>query len=81
MTDVLENYGICSQTEVSELVQDDFSFLEALGLKPFHVKKLKLWSEVVDQGHETEIQRTQGVIIRVVTIALFSLLWTVTVGT
>ena len=47
VADVLEKYGIGSETEVSELDQHDFSVLEALGLKPFQLQKLKRWSEVV----------------------------------
>ena len=46
-TDILENYGIDSESDVSLLDQDDFSDLVSLGLKPFQVKKLDHWCEVV----------------------------------
>ena len=58
MTDVLENYGICSQTEVSELEQDDIS---VLGLKPFHVKKLKRLSETVGACAEEMLPSSSSV--------------------
>lgn len=43
--DVLEKYGIGSETEVSVLEQDDFRALEARGVKPLQLKQLKRWCE------------------------------------
>jgi len=44
VADILEKYGIASAIDVSELKQDDFDALEALGLKPFVLMKIKRWS-------------------------------------
>ena len=46
-TDILENYGIDSETDVSVLGQDDFSKLVSRGLKPLHAKKLDRWCDTV----------------------------------
>ena len=55
---MLENYGICSETDVSELNEDDFSKLESLGLKPLEVKKLIRWCEyeVVEKKKKKALQ-------------------------
>ena len=50
--DILENYGIDSETDVSLLDQDDFRNLTSRGLKPFHVKKLDHWCETVSKRTE-----------------------------
>ena len=42
--DILEKYGVPSTIDVSELKQDDFIALEALGLKSFVSMKIKRWS-------------------------------------
>ena len=42
-TDILENYGIDSETDLLVLDQDDFSKLASRGLKPLYAKKLELW--------------------------------------
>ena len=44
---ILQQYGIGSVTEVSELEPDVFSELQTRGIKTFHLMKLKRWSEVV----------------------------------
>ena len=44
VADILEKYGVASAIDVSELKQDDFIALEALGLKPFVLMKIKRWS-------------------------------------
>ncbi len=44
VADILEKYGIASVIDVSEMKQDDFDALEALGLKPFVLMKIKRWS-------------------------------------
>jgi hypothetical protein len=38
VVDILENYGIDSETDLSVIDQDDFSKLVSRGLKPLHVK-------------------------------------------
>jgi hypothetical protein len=43
--DILDKYGIGSSTDVSELKDHDFIELEALGLKPFQLNKVKRWCE------------------------------------
>ncbi len=45
--EILENYGIDSETDLSVLDQDDFSKLASRGLKPLHVKKLECWCDDV----------------------------------
>ena len=45
VTDILDKYGIGSATDVSELKDHDFIQLEALGLKPFQLNKVKRWCE------------------------------------
>ena len=45
--DILENYGIDSETDLSVLDQDDFSKLASRGLKPLYVKKLECWCDDV----------------------------------
>ena len=52
VADILEKYGVASDIDVSELKQDDFSELEALGLKPFLLMKIKRWST---SGDATEV--------------------------
>ena len=52
VTDILENYGIDSETDVSLFDQDDFIEMVSLGLKPFHVKKLEDWCESVSTRAE-----------------------------
>ncbi len=42
--EILENYGIDSETDLSVLDQDDFSKLSSRGLKPLQVKKLERWT-------------------------------------
>ena len=44
VADILEKYGIASVIDVSEMKQDDFDALQALGLKPFVLMKIKRWS-------------------------------------
>ena len=44
VADILEKYGIASVIDVSEMKQDDFDSLHALGLKPFVLMKIKRWS-------------------------------------
>jgi hypothetical protein len=53
--DILEKYGIGSATEVSDLEKDDFSELEARGLKPLQLKKLKRWCEAGRSACATEM--------------------------
>ena len=43
--EILENYGIDSETDLPVLDQDDFSKLASRGLKPLYVKKLECWLE------------------------------------
>ena len=43
--DILEDYGIDSETDLPVLDQDDFRKLACRGLKPLNVKKLELWLE------------------------------------
>jgi hypothetical protein len=45
--EILENYGIDSETDLSVLDQDDFSKLASRGLKPLYVKKLECWCDDV----------------------------------
>ncbi len=45
--DILENYGIDSETDVSVLDQDDFSKLSSRGIKTLDVKKLEYRCDVV----------------------------------
>jgi hypothetical protein len=48
VADILDkygSYGIGSVTDVSELKEHDFIQLEARGLKPFQLKKVKRWCE------------------------------------
>jgi hypothetical protein len=46
-TDILENYGIDSENDVSVIDEDDFSKLSCGGLKPLRVKKLECWCDTV----------------------------------
>ena len=46
-SDILENYGIDSETDLSVLDQDEFSKLASRGMKPLHVKKLERWCDDV----------------------------------
>jgi len=41
--EILENYGIDSETDVSLLDQDDLRNLTSQGLKPMQLKKLEHW--------------------------------------
>ena len=40
---ILDNYGIGSATDVSELEKSDFIELEIRGMNPFQLKKLRRW--------------------------------------
>ena len=51
-TDIFENYGIDSETDLSLLDQDDFSKLDSRGMKPLHVKKLESWCDDVRERVE-----------------------------
>ena len=58
MTDILENYGIDSESDVSLIDQDDFSEMVSLAFKPFHVivvcfidTQKSVWSNLI--GHTT----------------------------
>ncbi len=51
-SDIFENYGIDSETDLFVLNQDDFSKLPSRGLKPLHVKKLDLWCDTVRERVE-----------------------------
>ena len=50
--EILENYGIDSETDLLVLDQDDFSKLSSRGLKPLHAKKLEHWCESVRERAE-----------------------------
>jgi hypothetical protein len=50
--DILENYGIESETDLSVLDQDDFNKLTSRGLKPLHVKKLQHCCDAVRERAE-----------------------------
>ena len=50
--EILENYGIDSETDLLVLDQDDFSKLVSRGLKPFHGKKLEHWCGAVRERVE-----------------------------
>ena len=52
VAEILENYGIDSETDLLVLDQDDFSKLASRGLKPLHVKKLERWCEAVRERAE-----------------------------
>jgi len=58
VVNILEDYGIGSESDVSELNQDDFSKLESLGLKPLEVKKLSRWCEyeIVEKKKKKALQ-------------------------
>ena len=56
--EILENYGIDSETNLSVLNQDDFSKLASRGLKPLHVKKLERWCEAVCERAENMLPNT-----------------------
>ena len=45
--EILENYGIDSETDLLVIDQDDFSKFASRGLKPLHAKKLDRWCEAV----------------------------------
>ena len=45
--EILENYGIDSETDVSVIGQDDLSKLVSRGLKVLDVKKLQHWCDTV----------------------------------
>jgi hypothetical protein len=46
--DILENYGINSETDVSVFDRDDFCKLTSRVFKPLETKKLDHWCEEVD---------------------------------
>ena len=50
--EILENYGIDSETDLPVLDQNDFSKLASRGLKPLYVKKLERWCDVVRERAE-----------------------------
>jgi hypothetical protein len=50
--EILENYGIDSETDLLVLDQDDFIKLASRGLKPLHAKKLERWCEAVRERAE-----------------------------
>ena len=58
---ILENYGIGSTTDVSQLEKGDFSELETLGLKPFQLMRLLRWCE---EGGVTEMLPSSSTVPR-----------------
>ena len=56
--DILEKYGIASETELSEIEQDYFSKLEFQGLNPLHSKKVKMCCEAVGARPEEMLHTT-----------------------
>ena len=50
--EILENYGIDSETDLLVLDQDDFSKLASRGLKPLYAKKLERWCGAVRERAE-----------------------------
>ena len=50
--EILENYGIDSETDLLMLDQDDFSKLASRGLKPLYAKKLERWCGAVRERAE-----------------------------
>ena len=58
VAEILENYGIDCETDLSVLDQDDFSKLASRGLKPLHVKKLERWCEAVRERAENMLPNT-----------------------
>jgi hypothetical protein len=50
--DILENYGIESETDLSVLDQHDFNKLVSRVLKPLHVKKIQSWCDTVRERVE-----------------------------
>ena len=45
-TEILENYGINSETDVSVLDRDDFCKLASRGLKPLEASMLSPWNHM-----------------------------------
>jgi hypothetical protein len=45
--EILDNYGINSETDVSVLDRDDFCKLVSGGLKSFQAKRLERWCDTV----------------------------------
>ena len=57
--DILEKYGIGSATEVSDLEKDDFSELEARGLKPLQLKTVSDEESVTEsESDDSEAQES-----------------------
>ena len=52
VAEILENYGIDSETDLLVLDQDDFSKLDSRGLKSLPAKKLERWCEAVRERAE-----------------------------
>ena len=50
--EILDNYGIDSETDLLMLDQDDFSKLASRGMKPLYAKKLERWCEAVRERAE-----------------------------
>ena len=50
--EILENYGIDSETDLLMLDQDDFIKLSSRGLKALYAKKLERWCEAVRERAE-----------------------------
>jgi hypothetical protein len=59
--DILENYGICSETDVWELDENDFSKLESLGQPPLDGKKLSRWCQA---GEEEKMKKKDAVALQ-----------------
>jgi hypothetical protein len=47
VTEILENYGMNNETDVSVFDRDDFCKLVSRGLKPLEAKKLQRWCDAV----------------------------------
>ena len=59
-TEILEDYGIDSETDLLVLDQDDFSKLASRGLKPLYGKKLERWCGAVRERAENMLPNIQG---------------------
>ena len=70
---ILDNYGIDSETDVSLLDQDDFSKLVSRRIKPFHAKKLEYWCEVVSARAENMLPSSLNTPVTTVLLSCESL--------
>ena len=73
VAEILENYGIDSETDVSLLDRNDFSKLSSRGLKPMEGKKLERWCDTLCALDENMLSSSLNDLSLFITMQIYGL--------